>query len=118
VKIFVYCCGASEIFLSTTQNYLLVLRDQSDLKKKIGMLRKVLAVPVQRCLNQVRRNMAVCVVAQHDNKTLDFSVANAVKAASSLDKDLTVLVAGKGCQEVAKQVSKSYNSIITFFSKM
>jgi electron transfer flavoprotein alpha subunit len=50
--------------------------------------------------------MSVCVVAQHDNKTLDLSVANAITAASQLDSDITVLVAGLNCQSVVEEASR------------
>jgi len=52
-----------------------------------------------------RRHMSACVVAQHDGKTLDFSVANAVTAATQLDSDVTVLVAGNNCDAVATQAA-------------
>ena len=51
-----------------------------------------------------RRHMSVCVVAQHDNKSLDSSVSNTITAATQIDSDLTVLVAGNNCQSVADQV--------------
>ena len=50
--------------------------------------------------------MSVCVVAQHNNAKLDSSVGSAIAAASALDSDVTVLVAGHGCSAVADQVDK------------
>jgi len=49
--------------------------------------------------------MSACVVAQHDNTSLDHSVPSAVSAALQLDQDLTVLVAGHNCQSVAEQAA-------------
>jgi electron transfer flavoprotein alpha subunit len=46
--------------------------------------------------------MAVLVVAAHDNKSVRANVANAVAAATKLDADVTVLVAGKDCGDAAK----------------
>lgn len=52
------------------------------------------------------RQMSALVVAQHDNKTLDHSVASAVTAASQLDSDVTVVVAGLDCSGVAAEASQ------------
>lgn len=52
------------------------------------------------------RQMSALIVAQHDNKNLDHSVASAVTAASQLDSDLTVVVAGSGCQSVADEAAQ------------
>ncbi len=49
--------------------------------------------------------MAVLVVAAHDNKSVRANVANAVAAATKLDSDVTVLVAGKDCGEAAKSAA-------------
>lgn len=50
--------------------------------------------------------MAVLVVAEHDNTTLQESTLNAVTAALEIDTDVSVLVAGKGCPDVAESVAK------------
>jgi electron transfer flavoprotein alpha subunit len=49
--------------------------------------------------------MAVLVVAAHDNKSVRANVANAVAAATKIDSDVTVLVAGKDCGEAAKSAA-------------
>ena len=49
--------------------------------------------------------MAVLVVAAHDNKSVRTNVANAVAAATKLDSDVTVLVAGKDCGDAAKSAA-------------
>jgi electron transfer flavoprotein alpha subunit len=46
--------------------------------------------------------MAILVVAAHDGKTVRANVANAVTAAGQMGSDVTVLVAGSGCDEAAK----------------
>ena len=50
--------------------------------------------------------MAVLVVAEHDNKVLQESTLNAVTAATEIDADIAVLVAGQGCGEVVASVAK------------
>ena len=49
--------------------------------------------------------MAVLVVAAHDNKSVRANVANAVAAATKLDSDVSVLVAGKDCGDAAKSAA-------------
>jgi electron transfer flavoprotein alpha subunit len=49
--------------------------------------------------------MAVLVVAAHDNKSVRANVANAVAAATKIDADVHVLVAGKDCGEAAKSAA-------------
>jgi electron transfer flavoprotein alpha subunit len=49
--------------------------------------------------------MAVLVVAAHDNKSVRANVANAVAAATKLDADVAVLVAGKDCGDAAKSAA-------------
>lgn len=46
----------------------------------------------------------VLVIAEHNNKQLNNASLSAVAAASKLGGDVTVLVAGHGCADVAKQV--------------
>ena len=50
--------------------------------------------------------MAILVIAEHDNQTLKPATRNAVTAASKLGSDITVLVAGQGCQAVAEAAAK------------
>jgi electron transfer flavoprotein alpha subunit len=50
--------------------------------------------------------MAILVIAEHDNQTLKPATRNAVTAASKLGSDITVLVAGQGCQAVAEAAGK------------
>jgi electron transfer flavoprotein alpha subunit len=49
--------------------------------------------------------MGVLVVAAHDGKAVRANVANAVTAASQMDPDVTVLVAGSNCDEAAKSAA-------------
>ncbi len=50
--------------------------------------------------------MAVLIIAEHDNQTLQESTLNAVTAALEIDPEVSVLVAGKNCGGVADSVSK------------
>jgi electron transfer flavoprotein alpha subunit len=50
--------------------------------------------------------MSVLLVAEHNNKELRSFTLNAVTAASKIDSELHVLVAGKDCSDVAKKVSE------------
>jgi len=50
--------------------------------------------------------MSVLLIAEHDNKELRPFTFNAVTAASKIDSDLHVLVAGHNCADVAKAVSE------------
>jgi electron transfer flavoprotein alpha subunit len=50
--------------------------------------------------------MAILVIAEHDNQTLKPATRNAVTAATKLGSDITVLVAGQGCQAVADAAAK------------
>ena len=49
--------------------------------------------------------MGVLVVAAHDGKAVRANVANAVAAASQMDPDVTVLVAGSNCDDAAKSAA-------------
>jgi len=50
--------------------------------------------------------MAVLIIAEHDNQTLQESTLNAVTAALEIDPEVSVLVAGKNCGGVVDSVSK------------
>jgi electron transfer flavoprotein alpha subunit len=50
--------------------------------------------------------MAVLVLAEHDNKVLKGATLNAVTAATKIDADVHVLVAGQGCRAVAEAAAK------------
>lgn len=50
--------------------------------------------------------MAVLVYAEHDNQQLKTETHKLVNAASKMDSDVTVLVAGSGCGNVAEQAAK------------
>jgi len=50
--------------------------------------------------------MSVLVIAEHDNAQLKGATLNVVAAATQLDKDVHVLVAGGGAQAVADQAAK------------
>ena len=49
--------------------------------------------------------MSVLVVAEHDNSELKSFTLNTVNAASKIDTDVHVLVAGNKCEKVCKEVS-------------
>ncbi len=50
--------------------------------------------------------MAILVVAEHDNQSVKPATRNAVTAATKLGSDITVLVAGQGCQAAADAAAK------------
>jgi electron transfer flavoprotein alpha subunit len=50
--------------------------------------------------------MAILVIAEHDNHSIKPATRNAVTAAAKLGADITVLVAGKDCQDAAQQAAK------------
>jgi electron transfer flavoprotein alpha subunit len=50
--------------------------------------------------------MAILVLAEHDNQTVKPATRNAVTAAAKLGSDITVLVAGQGCQAAADAAAK------------
>lgn len=45
--------------------------------------------------------MSILVIAEHDNASLNAATLNTVAAAKAIGGDITVLVAGEGCQSVA-----------------
>jgi len=49
--------------------------------------------------------MTALVIAEHDNKELKVSTQNTINAASKLDSDIHVLVAGSECNAVAQEAS-------------
>ena len=49
--------------------------------------------------------MSVLLVAEHDNSNLKVFTLNAINAASKMDADVHVLVAGSGCENVSKEVA-------------
>ena len=50
--------------------------------------------------------MSVLVIAEHNNQTLNAQTASAVTAASTLNDDIHILVAGKNCEAVADQAAE------------
>lgn len=50
--------------------------------------------------------MSILVYAEHDNQELKKATLSAVTAAGQIGGDITVLVAGNGCQDVAQQASQ------------
>ena len=46
--------------------------------------------------------MSLLLIAEHDNSKLKVFTLNAINAASKIDGDVHVLVAGSGCENVAK----------------
>ena len=49
--------------------------------------------------------MAVLLIAEHDNKNLKPFTLNAITAASKIDAEVHVLVAGAGCDNVSKEAA-------------
>ena len=49
--------------------------------------------------------MAVLLIAEHNNSTLKVYTLNAITAASEIDKEVHVLVAGNKCENVVKEVA-------------
>ena len=49
--------------------------------------------------------MSVLLVAEHDNSSLKSFTLNAITAASKINEDIHVLVAGSGCESVSKEVA-------------
>ena len=49
--------------------------------------------------------MSVLVIAEHDNSNLKVFTLNAISAASKIDADIHVLVAGNKCENVSKEVA-------------
>ena len=49
--------------------------------------------------------MPVLVIAEHDNSKLKTFSLNAINAASKIDTDIHVLVAGNKCENVCKEVA-------------
>ena len=47
--------------------------------------------------------MSVLLIAEHDNSNLKVFTLNAISAASQIDADIHVLVAGNKCESVAKK---------------
>ena len=50
--------------------------------------------------------MSILVIAEHDNSSLRTFSLNAINAASKIDADVHVLVAGSKCENVCKEVAK------------
>ena len=50
--------------------------------------------------------MAVLVISEHDNSKLKTFSLNAINAASKVDSDIHVLVAGSKCENVCKEISE------------
>ncbi|PJE55496.1 electron transfer flavoprotein subunit alpha/FixB family protein [Marinomonas polaris] len=50
--------------------------------------------------------MSILLIAEHDNSTLNPATLSAVTAASQLGCDISILVAGSGCQSVADEAAK------------
>ena len=49
--------------------------------------------------------MSVLVIAEHDNLKLKTFTLNTINAASKIDSDIHVLVAGNKCENVCKEVA-------------
>ena len=49
--------------------------------------------------------MSVLLIAEHDNKNLKPFTFNAISAASKIDAEVHILVAGSGCESVAKEAA-------------
>ena len=57
--------------------------------------------------------MSVLVIAEHDNSKLKTFSLNTINAASKIDSDLHVLVAGNKCENVCKEVGAIPLGILT-----
>ena len=51
--------------------------------------------------------MSILLIAEHDNAKLKAFTLNAISAASKIDTDIHVLVAGSKCESVSKEVAKA-----------
>ena len=49
--------------------------------------------------------MSVLLIAEHDNSKLKPFTLNAITAASKIDGDVHVLVAGANCENVSKEIA-------------
>ena len=49
--------------------------------------------------------MSVLLVAEHDNKELKVFTLNSINAASQIDQDVHVVIAGDNCEAVAKEIA-------------
>ena len=49
--------------------------------------------------------MSVLLIAEHDNAKLKPFTLNAITAASKMDTDVHVLIAGTNCENVAKEIA-------------
>ncbi|PCJ20854.1 MAG: electron transfer flavoprotein subunit alpha [SAR86 cluster bacterium] len=50
--------------------------------------------------------MSILVIAEHDNSSLKAATLNTVTAAKAIGDDVSILVAGSGCQDAAKAASE------------
>ena len=50
--------------------------------------------------------MSILVLAEHNNIDIKSSTLNTISAASQIDKEIDVLVAGFQCEELAKKIAK------------
>ena len=49
--------------------------------------------------------MSILIVAEHDNSNLKVLTLNAINAASKIDGEIHVLIAGSKCENVSKEVA-------------
>ncbi|HJO12922.1 MAG TPA: electron transfer flavoprotein subunit alpha/FixB family protein, partial [Gammaproteobacteria bacterium] len=50
--------------------------------------------------------MSILVIAEHDNSSLKPATLNAVTAAATIGGEITVLVAGQACQDIANSAAQ------------
>ena len=50
--------------------------------------------------------MSILVIAEHDNKSIKDATLNTIKAAQDIGGDITVLIAGSGCEDAAKAAAQ------------
>ena len=75
-------------------------------KRKAGIKVANVAELVSKLENENESNiMAVLLIAEHDNKNLKPFTLNAITAASKIDGDVHVLVAGAGYDDVSKEAA-------------
>ena len=62
--------------------------------------------------------MSVLLIAEHDNSNLKTFTLNAISAASKIDEDIHVLVAGFECESVSKEAASSISMTVLKQAKL
>ena len=75
-------------------------------KRKGGVKVANVAELVSKLKNEAKVNlMSILLIAEHNNSRLKVFTLNAINAASKIDSDIHVLVAGNKCENVSKEVA-------------